>query len=80
MKPTNNNEEIFPCTKCGNHAQPTPQPSDRKKVIYRDNCQDEDYHLYLTDDQIDLLEWMVGREYILDGNYEIVEDVEFITI
>lgn len=75
----NENPNIF-CNGCGKSAEPPAKTESRKKVIYRDNRQDEDYHLYLTDDQIDLLEWMVGREYILDGNYEIVEDVEFITI
>ena len=79
MHPTNNNGEIFPCNTCGNHAQPPIKTESRKKVIYCDNNQNEDYHLYLTDDQIALLEWMVNREYILDGNYEIVEDIEFFT-
>lgn len=60
-------------------AQPPIKTESRKKVIYRDNNQNEDYRLYLTDDQIALLEWMVGREYILDGNYEIIEDIEFFT-
>ena len=75
----NENPNIF-CQNCGNHAQPTPQASDRKKVIYRDNRRDEVYHLYLTNDQIELLDWMINQEYALDGNYDIVEDIEFITI
>lgn len=75
----NENPNIF-CQNCGNHAQPTPQASGRKKVVYRDERQEQDYHLYLTDDQIDLLEWMLHREYILEGSYDIIEDIEFITI
>jgi hypothetical protein len=61
-------------------VQPPAKTESRKKVIFRDDRREEDYHLYLTDDQINLLDWMIDREYILEGNYEIVEGIEFITI
>jgi AbrB family looped-hinge helix DNA binding protein len=61
-------------------AQPPTKTESRKKVIFRDDRREEDYHLYLTDDQIDLLDWMIDREYILEGSYELIEDTEFITI
>jgi methionyl-tRNA synthetase len=80
MKPTNNNGEIFTCNNCGNHAQPTPQASGRKKVIFRDDRREEDYYLNLTNEQIDLLEWMISLECIVEGSYELIEDTEFITI
>lgn len=79
MKPTNNNEEIFPCNKCGNHVQPTPQASGRKNLVIHDRNSNEDYYLQLTDDQIKLLDYLMD-EYIVDGNYEIIESHTFKTI
>lgn len=74
MNTTNYGENCNQCKMTVSFSAP------RKKVIYHDNNQNQDYHPYLTDDQIDLLEWMTHREYILDGSYDIIEDIEFITI
>ena len=74
MKPTNHGENCNQCKMTVSLSNP------RKKVIYHDNDQKQDYYLYLTDDQIELLEWMIHREYILDGSYDIVEGIDFITI
>ncbi len=78
MKPTNNNEEIFPCTKGGNHAQPSVTPTKRKKVILIECCHDETYYLNLTNEQIALLSWLT--ENIFDAEYEVVDTLEFETI
>ena len=71
----NENPNIF-CQNCGNPAQPTPQASDRKNIILHDHNANEDYYLRLNDSQIDLLDYLV-KEYIVDGNYEIIESHTF---
>ena len=76
MHPTNNNEEIFPCNKCGNHAQPFPKAESRKNLVIHDRNSNGDYYLQLTDDQIKLLDYLMD-EYIVDGNYEIIESHTF---
>ena len=75
MKPTNNNGEIF---SCGNHAQPSVKPTNRKKVILKEHYDDESYYLNLTDEQIALLAWLT--ENIFDAGYKVVDTLEFETI
>lgn len=75
MKPTNNNEEIFPC---GNHAQSPVKPTNRKKVILKEHYNDEDFYLNLTDEQITLLAWLTKN--IFDANYKVLDSLEFETI
>ena len=79
MKPTNNNEEIFPCTKCGNHAQPSATPATCKKVVIHDRDDNRHYYLLLTPSQIGLLDWL-KNECIFDTDryeWEILTDHEF---
>lgn len=77
MKPTNNNEEIFPRDKCGNHAQPPVKTESRKSIIIHDRSGDaEGYYVQLTDDQIKFLDYLI-KEYIIDGNYEVIESHTF---
>ena len=76
MKPTNNNEEIFPCTKCGNHAQPPIKTESRKKVIFHDYGANEERYLSLTDDQIRLLDYF-RDDCGFDYSYDIVEQETF---
>lgn len=64
------------CNGCGNHAQPTPQASDRKQVVIHDKNSNEDYYLQLTDDQIKLLEYLLD-EYIIEGGYQVIESHTF---
>ena len=77
MKPTNNSGEIFPCNNCGNHAQPTPQASNRKKVIFHDYNNNLNYYLELTDSQTNLLDWLI-KENFLDGEFEFMADMDFV--
>ena len=74
MKPTNYGENCNQCKMTVSLSNP------RKKIIFRDDRREEDYYLNLTNEQIDLLEWMVGQECIVEGSYELIEDTEFITI
>lgn len=79
MHPTNNNEEIFPCTKCGNHTQPPAKTESRKKVVIHDKDDNRHYYLLLTNSQIALLEWL-ENEYIFDNDryeWEVLTDHEF---
>ena len=78
MKPTNNNEEIFPCTKCGNHTQPSVTPTNRKRVIFTEHYDDETFYLNLTDEQIALLSWLKENDF--DIEYEVINAMEFETI
>ena len=74
MKPTNNNGEIFTCNNCGNRAQ----TEGRKKVLFHDyNDGHRTYYLELTDSQIDLFDWLV-KEGFLDGEFEIMADMDFV--
>lgn len=75
MKPTNNNGEIF---SCGNHAQPSAIPTNRKKVIFTEHYDDETFYLNLTEEQIALLAWLT--ENIFDANYKVIDTLEFETI
>ena len=79
MHPTNNNEEIFPCNKCGNHAQPPIKTESRKRVVIHDKEDNEHFYLLLTPDQLKLLEWL-ENEYIFDNDryeWETLTDFEF---
>jgi methionyl-tRNA synthetase len=79
MKPTNSTEEIFPCNKCGNHAQPSAKTESRKKVVIHDKEDNEHFYLLLTNSQVALLEWLEG-EYIFDNDryeWEVLNDHEF---
>lgn len=79
MHPTNNNGEVFPCTKCGNHAQPTPQASGRKKVVIHDKEENEHYYISITNGQLALLEWL-ENECIFDNDryeWEVLNEHEF---
>lgn len=82
MKPTNNNEEIFPCNKCGNHAQPLAKTESRKRVVIHDKDDNEHYYLLLAPDQLKLLEWLEDK-YIFDNDryeWETLSEQEFETI
>lgn len=76
MKPTNNNGEIFTCNNCGNHAQPPAEAESRKSIIIHDKYSNEDYYVQLTEDQINLLDYLMD-EYIVDGDYEVIESHTF---
>lgn len=79
MKPTDNNEEIFPCNKCGNHAQPPIKTENRKKVVIHDRDDNRHYYISLTASQVALLEWL-DKEYIIDTDcydWEVLTDHEF---
>lgn len=70
------NDQMPDIFQCGNPAQPTPQASDRKNIVLHDKNSNEDYYLRLTDSQIDLLDYLI-KEYIVDGNFEIIESHTF---
>lgn len=72
MKPTNHGENCNQCKMVVNLSSP------RKKVIFKDQGNNETYYLSLTDEQIALLRWLT--ENILDAEYEIVDTIEFETI
>lgn len=80
MKPTNNNEEIFPCNKCGNHAQPPVKTESRKQVVIHDKDDNEHFYLSLTEQQIKLLSWL-DNEYIWDNDryeWEVLGEIKFV--
>lgn len=74
----NENPNIF-CQNCGNHAQPTPQASGRKKIVIHDRDDSRHHYLSLTPSQIALLEWL-ENEYIFDTDryeWEVLTEHEF---
>lgn len=60
-------------------AQPPVKTESRKNLIVHDKNSDQDYYVRLTDDQIKLLDYLMN-EYIIDGNYEVIENHTFQTI
>lgn len=53
-----------------------PTKTDRKNIVIHDRNSNGDYYLRLTDDQIKLLDYLID-EYIVDGNYEVIESHTF---
>ena len=79
MKPTNATEEIFPCNRCGNPAQPPVKTESRKKVVIHDREDNEHYYISITAEQLALLNWL-DNEYIFDRDrydWEVLDDFEF---
>ena len=55
-------------------------PKERKKYIFRDTESEYMYGLLLTDEQMALCRWLDEHEFLIDLNWEQVEDLNFTKI
>ena len=46
-------------------------------VIIKDPAGDNNYNLKLSEEQYNLLEWLINEELLLDVSVEIFEGIEF---
>ena len=46
-------------------------------VLIKDSAGDNNYNLKLSEEQYNLLEWLINEELLLDVSVEIFEGIEF---
>lgn len=76
----NSCQNWFHCTVDRKEEWKVEPPKERKKYIFRDTESEYMYGLLLTDEQMALCRWLDEHEFLVDLNWEQVEDLNFTKI